>query len=475
MPSPRGSLPIDTETAVLGASGLYKDHSFGRNDMTATTFSIPYNSDEKTLEALLSMQNDSGAIREVYLSGPEAFAASGRVARSMDIESFARIVSLIHGANVRVNLVMNSVCEGVEWYETRTQIATRRYLEWACGELGVESVTIANPLYLKEARRWLPNTELCASVLMDVDCIERAKIAADAGADVVTPDVNINRDLDLLKRIKDETGLALKVMVNEGCLYKCPWRKFHFNAVSHVGHNAGRVGVVLKRIKDETGLALKVMVNEGCLYKCPWRKFHFNAVSHVGHNAGRVGVDLSPEDFVSQCTQVAYRVFFQSCNRHIHEDRSQIFKSQWIRPEDLSLYSDVTTYFKISGRTMPKDALVNTVKAYLNESYSGNLLELLDSSIRSYAQHHGARVDNEALGAFGKHVLHCERRCDQCSYCESLAQSIISSIRSYAQHHGARVDNEALGAFGKHVLHCERRCDQCSYCESLAQSIIEER
>lgn len=346
----------------------------------AMTFSVPYNSDEETLRLLLAMQDEKRSIHEVYLSGPEAFSASGRVVRSMDTESFARIVSLIHSAGVRVNLVMNTVCEGVEWYETRTQVATRRYLEWACNDLGVESITVANPLYLKAIRRWLPNVELCASVLMDVDCVERARVAKDAGADIVTPDANVNRSLKTLKRIKEETGLGLKVMVNEGCLYKCPWRKFHFNAISH-----------------------------------------------VGRNAGLVGTELSPEEFVSQCTQVTYRIFFESCNGHIDEDKSQLLKSQWIRPEDLELYKDVTTYFKISGRTMPRDALLKTVSAYMKQSFDGNVFELFDSSIRTYRLHHGISIDNKLLSErkFGERVMDCGHECATCGYCDRLARDLI--------------------------------------------------
>lgn len=348
-------------------------------------FSVPYNSDDKTLDALLSLQNEKGPIREVYLSGPEVFSSSGRVARSMDIASFRDVVERIHRAGVRVNLVMNSVCEGIEWYETRTQKKTRHYLEWACGDLGVESVTVANPLYLKAIRRWLPDVELCASVLMDVDCVERAQIAADLGADVLTPDVNINRNLD-----------------------------------------------VLRRIKETTGLVLKIMVNEGCLSKCPWRKFHFNAVSHIGRNAGLVGTGLSPEEFVAQCTQVAYRTFFTCCNERIHNDRSQILRSQWIRPEDLSLYEGISVYFKISGRTMPHEALVKTVSAYMDQTYDGNILELLDSSIRTYTLHHGAVLDNAALDelGFGNHVLSCGHSCESCSYCKAIAEHYIHLERA---------------------------------------------
>ena len=67
----------------------------------------------------------------------------------------------------------------------------------------------------------------------DIDYVQRAVIYTNMGANVITPDVNINRDLKLLKQIIETTGAELKLMVNEGCLYKCPFRKFHFNYISH--------------------------------------------------------------------------------------------------------------------------------------------------------------------------------------------------------------------------------------------------
>ena len=75
---------------------------------------------------------------------------------------------------------------------------------------------------MKQIRRRLPDIEICASVLADIDCVQRAKLCTRAGADILTPDVNINRDLELLEEIRDTTGAELKLMVNEGCYINAP-------------------------------------------------------------------------------------------------------------------------------------------------------------------------------------------------------------------------------------------------------------
>jgi collagenase-like PrtC family protease len=232
----------------------------------------------------------------------------------------------------------------------------------------VRAVTIANPVYIKEVKSRFSNIEVCASVLGDIDCVQRAVFYAKAGADVITPDVNINRDLDLLKEIKKATGAELKLMVNEGCLYKCPFRKFHFNATSH-----------------------------------------------VSREVSKVGLDVSFADFLN------------ACNSFMSEDHSQILKSCWIRPEDLRKYSEITNYFKIVGRSQPNSMVKRTIRAYLEESWNGDLLDILCASIKRFSMSEGAYLDNKMLDKykFFEKVVACDNRCGQCNYCKDLATRLI--------------------------------------------------
>ena len=140
------------------------------------------------------------------------------------------------------------------------------------------------------------------------------------GANIITPDVSINRNLELLTEIKQVTGAELKLMVNEGCLHKCSFRKFHFNYVSHESKESGREQI-----------------------------------------------------FVPYCDQV------------IDEDPSQILKSGWIRPEDLQKYSEVTNRFKIVGRELKKSQVLQVIRAYLEESWDGDLLDIICSSLGTFA------------------------------------------------------------------------------------------
>ncbi len=330
-------------------------------------FSVPYNDELETLEEIFTLKKtNNNTIREVYLSGPQEYSGSGRVMDEMDLDRFLQVVDRIHGQGLKVNLVVNSTCQGSGWYSPDSLDKLLGYLEQVHEEHGVEAITIANPLLIQAVRSRFPRLVICASVLADIDCVQRAVIFKEAGADVITPDVTINRNLEVLKDIQRIAQVEIKLMVNEGCLFKCPYRKFHFNYVSHVSHEAG---------------------------------------NEEGH-------------------------FLPHCHAVIDGDPSQILKSGWIRPEDMSKYHEVTNYFKIVGRALPKSKCVRVVRAYLEESWDGDLLDIICSSLGSYAIANGTYLDNKTLGEYGffERVTACGQNCSRCNYCKQLADELISVI-----------------------------------------------
>ena len=337
--------------------------------MESLEFSVPYNSDPETLEELFELKNsDNNRIAEVYLSGPQIHSGSGRIVPEMVIEEFVELVNRIHKEGLRVNLVLNSTCEGSEWYSRNTVASTLEYLKLMCVDHGVEAITLANPLYIRVVRETLPHVEICASVLANIDCVQRAVIYRKAGADTITPDVNINRDLELLEEIKKATNAKLKILVNEGCLFKCPFRQFHFNAQSH-----------------------------------------------VSKQVNQAGLDVSFADFFGAGMQV------------IRENPSQLLKSCWVRPEDVRRYAAISTNFKLTCRSQLKSFVIRVARAYLAESWDGDLLDLVSGCSKRFSMSQGAYLNNKALDQwkFFETVTACGNRCGQCSYCEELVQRLL--------------------------------------------------
>jgi collagenase-like PrtC family protease len=338
--------------------------------MEGLIFSAPYNDDTETLDALLGIENHGqNRLAEIYLSGPQLFSGSGRITPETGEQQFFEVVDRIRAAGIRANLVMNATCEGSQWYSKETVKTTLAYLGRAHEQHGVEAVTLSNPLYIKAVRRSFPGLEICASVLANIDCVQRAVIYRDAGADIITPDANINRNLELLKDIKQATGARLKLLANEGCLYKCPFRQFHFNAKSHISREVA----------------------------CG-------------------DIDVSFADFFGAGTSV------------IDRDRSQLLKSPWIRPEDLRAYSEITPYFKLVCRSQRLSFVLRVVRAYIQEYWDGDLLDLVSGCSRRFSINAGAYLSNKLLGESGffKTVTACSVKCATCSYCGQLADELIA-------------------------------------------------
>lgn len=336
--------------------------------MAGLDFSLPYNNDLATLDALLDMDGRGGnRVREVYMGVPQQIAGSGRAGSDGEqtMEEFESVVAHVRSRGVRVDMTMNATCGGSDWYAPERMAATVGFVRRMHEEHGVEAVTLANPVYVQAVRRACPDIEISASVLAGIDCYGKALAFADAGATTVTVDTGVNRDLDLLAAIQSQAGLEVKLMVNEGCLNRCPFRLFHMNLISHRSKEGAREG----------------------------------------------------DDFSF------------SCGSRVEKDPAEIFRSNWVRPEELALYAGrgAARFFKIVGRDMLASKVLRASGAYMDESYDGNLLDLLCSSLGFYNVEHSAYVDNKQLGESGyfDRLSTCDRRCYQCHYCEELAKRYV--------------------------------------------------
>ncbi len=334
-------------------------------------FSVPYNSQPEFLDRLFALKGTGeNDLSEVYLSGPQEYSSSGRVVYQIKPSQFFSIVDRIHSEGMRVNLILNTTCEGEDWYTHKSISQLLDFIEQAHKKHGMEAVTIANPIIMQEVRNRFPDIEICASVLSGIDCLQKAMIFHASGASVFTPDTSINRNLEVLGQIKSKTGLRIKLMVNEGCLYKCPFRQFHFNYIAHRSKNTD----------------------------IDWNE-------HVANN----------------------NLFLGNCCGITNWDHSQVLKSGWIRPEDTHRYEGITDYFKIVGRTVKTDALITTITSYLEENWDGDLFDILCSSLKTFSKGYGAHLDNKSLDKYNffEKVANCNMECADCNYCNQLADKLI--------------------------------------------------
>jgi collagenase-like PrtC family protease len=147
-------------------------------------------------------------------------------------------------------------------------------------------------------------------------------------------------------------------------------------------------------------LKLELLANEGCLYQCPFKLAHDSHISLV-----HMDMDVD--------THSTNRSF--GCIRYLAEKPEALFKSPFIRPEDVGAYKAHTDILKVCGRTLGRRFLERVVTAYLEKSYGGNLLDLMDAMDRLSERLY---VDNAGLpDDFFKVLTVCSKRCDACPHC----------------------------------------------------------
>ncbi len=277
--------------------------------MPKLRFSVPYNNDFSLLKKLVEMKNLNGnKIEEIYFSGPQEYFGSGRIVKKTTIEDIIEVIKFCKENGIKTNLLLNSTCEGLDWYSPSNVSKVLKLVKILHLENGLDGVIIANPLFIQKIRKEFPKLEISASVLSQIDSVQRAMFFSKFGSDIITPDRDINRNLELLKEIKEATNCELKLLMDECCLFKCPYRIFHKNYTSHYSKTS---------YKEE----------------------------------------YDP---------------FSICRDIEKIDPSQLLKSPWIRPEDTEKYKEITNLFKIEGRTSPTDYIIKKIKSYLRKSSENN-------------------------------------------------------------------------------------------------------
>ena len=321
-------------------------------------------------------------LREVYFPWPGLSNARAKVYDKPDDEE--RIVADLkycreHG--MKLDILANATCYGDKAFteEQRLQITgIIRHLD----ELGLypEIITTTSPYIAKVFKQTFPDIEVRASVNMRLrNTLALEYLAPLYDSYYICRDVQ--RDLPTFRTMAAwcrDHGKKLCMLANSGCMRNCPWQVFHETLLSH----------------------------------------NFNSISH---------------EMVEQNTELL-------CNRRFMTKRSADFlRCTWIRPEDVHVFEPELETIKLSTREAKYP--MEIVEAYVNGSYDGNLLRLMDPihvfGFRPY------RVDNKSFpadwvtsGIAGK----CAENCVHCGKCEQ----ILKQVMKYDIEPSTRLDGFAL-------------------------------
>lgn len=149
----------------------------------------------------------------------------------------------------------------------------------------------------------------------------------------------------------------------------------------------------------KNNIILELLATESCLRRCPARDAHYLAISK----------NKSDEKFHLNCNKIKLL------------NPENFLLANFIRPEDIRFYNKLgVRNFKISGRSKPKGWIMDVVKAYLSESYEGNLIKLLGISVLGYPKSwEHIYIDNESLNGFIDSFPKNNKIAEEREYCKT--------------------------------------------------------
>lgn len=238
--------------------------------------------------------------------------------RHISKSRIALAVQQAHDHGITFNYLVNGASLNGQEQTRSGQKRIRNLLDWVAA-CGVDAVTVASPFLAQIVTKMYPKLGIRASAFAMIDTPAKARQWEDLGANTLCVSaITCNRDFERLRAIRDAVSCELQLIVNSSCLSHCVWEPTHMQLLTQSS----------RKHDTSHGFCL-----DYCVLNCSHRRLK------------------DPVNFV---------------------------RSVWIRPEDLSFYEKLgIDCFKVLERSCPTDLLVKRVKAYRDQSFDGNLYELV--------------------------------------------------------------------------------------------------
>lgn len=124
-----------------------------------------------------------------------------------------------HELGIRFNYIMNN---------PRFKLDNKRIRFLAdLARIGVDMLTLSNPDSIIFVKKEFPFI-ICSSIACKIDTLEQALFFKDIGCDIICLDYSKNKDFIFINLVKKNTGVKIKLLVNNMCLSDCPYRAEHF-------------------------------------------------------------------------------------------------------------------------------------------------------------------------------------------------------------------------------------------------------
>ncbi|MCP4022420.1 MAG: hypothetical protein GY729_11300 [Desulfobacteraceae bacterium] len=340
--------------------------------------SVPFIPDEKYTSFL---KNKTPLLESVYFALPSGSVLDSRM-RFKNTQTQLLVNALKGLAPLNKYCLLNSRFILPSLYNDDVFLnETMDQLEYLTSEAGLTGIVFCDLYFLnallKTKRTCLSNLEAVPSINMMMDKKEKVVSMLDMICQTsfrlpgkIILDRSLNRELEQLESISKALrsqypDMKIELLANEGCIFHCPFKPAHDAHISLANTSL---------VKEQT---LQLNNNLGCA------RFFFN---------------------------------------HIEK----FFMSPFIRPEDVMHYNGLADTIKLCGRTIGTHFLKQTVNAYINQSYNGNLFDLMDATNWLTSQFF---LDNKKLDpGFFKLITSCTKDCRPCIICENLSLKAIKRI-----------------------------------------------
>lgn len=295
-----------------------------------------------------------------------------------EFDEAAEYIKEVHQHGIKFNYLLNAQCTGNTEYDKTMHHNILKHVEWLC-KIGVDSVTVTIPYLIQIIKKQFPGLKVKVSVIASVNSIQKAKYYEEMGVDEINLDYMSNRDFVFLNEIKKAVQSQFILLVNDLCLYQCPYRFYHYNTISHA---------------SQDWCHMNIFYIDYCMINCTLQFLH---------------------------------------------DPEKLIMARWIRPEDLPVYEELGfTRFKISGRNMSTSWLLRAIKAYAQKQYKGNLFDILAAAALKKEPDKNAYcyIDNTKLDGFLEFFKKqdCINKCWNCHYCGNIAEKAVRYNKSKAEY-----------------------------------------
>ncbi|MDY6863688.1 MAG: peptidase U32 family protein [Thermodesulfobacteriota bacterium] len=298
-------------------------------------------------------------ISEIYLSVNIHQFGSGRDdIYDLSVGELKEIRRLASSCGVEISVALNSPCfNGIQFHPPFQEELKNFLIQLK--DIGIDKLIITDPYLIRYILNEFPSFEICVSSISYVDTPEKARFYDNIGVSRIILPIDLVRNLPMLKRIRHGVSCSLEVMANLGCMYNCPYHTYHSQYHTHKAKNG-----------------LSDMIFKGDYYK-------------------------------------------NGCNEIFRNEPWRLIGASYIRPEDIPVYDDLgIEYLKLAGRELPISWIINSAKAYINQKYYGNILEILTTTYKLKDEFY---LDNKELQGLLEQTLGiCNKGCyEDCAFTEN--------------------------------------------------------